>query len=501
VRIDNVTYTLANNAARRPDHIALVYRDEKVTHLALEQRVQKYAGALHEQGIKPGQIVAVSMHDTIDLIVVIFALMRLGAVLLPIDFHWTAPERERVAAAFDSNLIITDIAIPTPPGMRSIEIDESWKIAAANAPAVTGWSTTAQSPLLLSLSSGTTGIPKGPLVTHELYMARLFYETHAVSTTQDDINMCALPMYFGAGRNITLQHIMLGATVIMFAPPYNVEDLVKEIDEQGVTSVFLVPTILRRLLKLPGIQPPLFPKLRALMSGAAMLYEEETRQVRTVLTPKFYLSYATTEAGVVSYLTPEHDDTKLGSVGRPAFLCDLQIVDDQHQPVGRGEIGHISFNTPAVPEGFYNNPQATAESFHAGRFLPGDLGRLDDDGYLYVVGRSKDVIIRGGVNIYPADVESSLSSSPAVVDVSVVGWPIGEMGEEVAAIVVTKEPVTEAALMEHCRGQLARYKMPRRIFFMQRLPRNEGGKVSKQRLTELLPKEIDGVLASEQLTG
>jgi acyl-CoA synthetase (AMP-forming)/AMP-acid ligase II len=494
VRIENVTYTLVNNAERRPKHPAIIQKGEILDHLSLEYRVQKYAGALREQSIKPRQIVGVSMHDTIDLIAMIFAMMRLGAVLLPMDFHWTAAERHAVTAAFGADVLITDTTIEPTAGVRTIEINAAWQMAADSAPAVTGWSTTAESPILLSLSSGTTGIPKGPLVTHGLYMSRLFYESMAISSTQDDTNMCALPMYFGAGRNITLQHVMTGATVVLFPPPYDVEPLAKEIHDRRITSVFLVPTILRRLLKLPNIQPPLFPGLRALVSGAAPLYEEEVRQVRKLLTPKLYVSYGTTEAGVVSYLTPAHDDSKLGSVGLPAFLCDLQLVDDYHRPVPRGEIGRISFNTLAVPDGFYNNPQATAESFHDGRFLPGDIGRLDEDGYLYLVGRSKDVIIRGGVNIYPADIESSISSHDAVIDVAVVGWPIGEMGEEVAGIVVTKEPVTEAVIMDHCRSQLAKYKMPRRIFFMEKLPRNEGGKVSKKQLVQLLPAHIEGVL-------
>ena len=494
MRIDNVTFCLVNNAVRRRDHPAIIHGHEVVTHRELELLVQKFAGALRGQGVRSGDIVAVTMRDTIDLITVIFALMRLGAVLLPLDTRWTAAERNAVVAAFGSTTVIADSALDLAAGVRLIEISDAWKKAADGAPPITDWTTTAESPLLLSLSSGTTGVPKGPLVTHGLYMSRMYYETMAASSTQDDVNMCALPMYFGAGRNITLQHILMGATVVLFAPPYEVEDLVKEINIRGVTSVFLVPTILRRLLKLPGIKPMLFPHLRALFSGAAPLYEEEARQVRKLLTPNLYVSYGTTEAGVVSYLSPHHDDSKLASVGPPTFLCDVQLVDDNHQPVPQGEIGRVSFMTLAVPDGFYNNPEATAESFHEGRFLPGDLGRFDEDGFLYLVGRSKDMIIRGGVNIYPADIESSIASHEAVLDVAVVGWPIGEMGEEVAAIAVTRTSVSEEALMEHCRSQLAKYKLPRRIFFIQKLPRNDGGKVSKKLLSQLLPSTLDGSL-------
>ncbi len=490
--IDNVSFTLVNNAERRPNHVAVIHRDQRLDYRSLEVRVQKVAGALREHGVKHGQIVAVSMEETIDLIVVLFALMRLGGILLPLDFRWKTAERNAVIAAFGAAVVITDKSLEVAPGVRSIEIDADWRTAVESAPAVTGWSTNPGTPLLLSLSSGTTGVPKGPLVTHGLYMSRLFYESLAVSSTQDDINMCALPMYFGAGRNITLQHVMLGATVVMFPPPYEIEDLIKEVHAHNVTSVYLVPTILRRLLKVPNIRPPLFPKLRALMAGAAPLYEEEVRRVRAMLSPRLYVSYGTTEAGVVCYLTPEDDETKLGSVGRPCFLSDVRIIDDSNREVDRGQIGRVSFKTPAVPNGFYNNPQATAESFHDGRFIPGDLGRYDEDGFLYLVGRSKEVIIRGGVNIYPSDIESSLLSHDGVVDAAVVGWPIGEMGEEVAAIVVAKESVSEQALIDHCRSQIARYKVPRRVFFMRKLPRNEGGKVSKKLLASMLPKSVDG---------
>lgn len=494
MRPTNVTYCLVNNAIRRPGHTALIHRGETLTHLALELRVQKFAGALREQGVESGDIIAVTMQDTIDLVTVIFSIARLGAILLPMDARWTAAERDAVVTAFDARTIVADAPLEPALGIRAIEINGAWKKGAESAPSVDSWTTAEESPLLLSLSSGTTGTPKGPLVTHGLYMSRLFYESLAGSSTQDDVNMCALPMYFGAGRNITLQHIMMGATVVLFPPPYEVEDLVREIQRRRVTSVFLVPTILRRLLKIADIKPLLFPGLRALFTGAAPLYAEEARQIRKLLSPRLYISYGTTEAGVAGYLTPADEDSKLGSVGLPTFMCDIMLVDDNYKPVPKGEIGRISFSTPAVPDGFYKNPEASAESFHEGRFLPGDLGRFDDDGYLYLVGRSKDMIIRGGVNIYPADVESCLSSHDSVVDVSVVGWPIGEMGEEVAAIVVTKTAVTEHDLIEYCRPRLARYKVPRRIFFMHKLPRNDGGKVSKKLLTGLLPSKVDGNL-------
>jgi acyl-CoA synthetase (AMP-forming)/AMP-acid ligase II len=206
------------------------------------------------------------------------------------------------------------------------------------------------------------------------------------------------------------------------------------------------------------------------------------------LTPKLTNLYATTEAGVVTQLVPNDGEDKVGSVGRPAFLVNVQVADDNHRALPPGEVGLIRYRSLAVPDGFYRDPQETARSFHDGWYYPGDLGKLDGDGYLYVVGRGKDMIIRGGTNIYPADVEGVLTSHASVLDASVVGWPGGEMGEEIAAFVVVKDNIEEAQLLGYCRENLARYKVPKRVFFLDKMPRNEGGKVIKTKLAALLPK-------------
>jgi acyl-CoA synthetase (AMP-forming)/AMP-acid ligase II len=206
------------------------------------------------------------------------------------------------------------------------------------------------------------------------------------------------------------------------------------------------------------------------------------------VTPNLANLYATTEAGVVTQLEPNDSAGKAGSVGRPAYLVDVQIADDMHRILAAGEVGRIRYRSLAVPDGFYQNAEETAKAFHDGWYYPGDLAKLDEDGYLYLVGRGKDIITRGGINIHPADIESVLTAHASVVDASVVGWPGGEMGEEVAAFVVVKQDVREAQLIEHCREKLASYKVPKRVFFLDKMPRNEGGKLLKAKLAELLPK-------------
>jgi acyl-CoA synthetase (AMP-forming)/AMP-acid ligase II len=317
----------------------------------------------------------------------------------------------------------------------------------------------------------------------------MFYEGVTNGTSEADINMLATPLYFGAGRNVTLMHLIVGATVVLYPPPYQVETLVREINERSVSSILVVPTIIRRMLALPDDGKLLFPTLRIMMSSAAALHKEELSEARRRLTPKLTNLYATTEAGVVSQLVPADGENKLGSVGRPAFLVDVQITDDNHRALPPGEVGLIRYRSPAVPDGFYRDPNETARSFRDGWYYPGDLGKLDKEGYLYVVGRGKDVIIRGGTNIYPADIEGVLTSHPSVLDASVIGWPDAEMGEEVAAFVTVKHEIEEAQLISYCCQNLARYKVPKRIFFLDKMPRNEGGKVIKRELAGLLPEQ------------
>ncbi|MFL6797555.1 MAG: class I adenylate-forming enzyme family protein [Xanthobacteraceae bacterium] len=487
MRVENVSAAILSNARRRPNHIALMQARETVSCVQLEQRVAHAAGALRKRGVTQGEIVAVSMGDTIDQIVMIFALMRLGAVMLPMDVRWTPAESLRVAEFFSASTLLLDHAEIRANKIKTIRVDDGWNKESVNATPITKWHTTSESPIVLSLSSGTTGIPKGPMVSHGLYIRRMFYELVTNGTSQDEINMLATPLYFGGGRNITLMNIIIGATVVLYPPPYQIEDLVRSINDLKVTSVFVVPTLLRRMLALPYDGGLLFPNLRIMMSSGAVLHKEELQLARQRLTPNLVNVYATTEAGVVTQLMPTDSESKAGSVGRPVFLADVQVTDDNHQTLPPGEVGRIRYRTLAVPDGFYNNPEESARSFHDGWFYPGDLGKLDSDGYLYVVGRGKDMIIRGGINIYPADIEAVLNAHPSVLDASVLGWAGGEMGEEIAAFVARKGAVSEDELTEYCRGNLARYKVPKRIFFVDQMPRNDAGKVIKAKLAALLP--------------
>ncbi len=271
---------------------------------------------------------------------------------------------------------------------------------------------------------------------------------------------------------------------MLFPPPYEPAQLAREAARREATSLFLVPTLLRRLLELAPEDAAPFARLRLLLSSGSALHAEERRAIRNRLCPQFFEYYASTEGGGVSLLTPQDQETRGDSVGRPVFGVEVEIVDDSHAPLPVGEIGRLRYRGPAVATSFYGESEDDRETFRDGWFYPGDLASLDEAGYVYLKGRRKDMIIRGGVNIYPTDVEFALAEHPSVAEAAVVGLPDREFGEQVAAFVVLKQATPADELMAWCRTRLAAYKVPKFVYAAPELPRNSSGKVLKLKLIE-----------------
>jgi acyl-CoA synthetase (AMP-forming)/AMP-acid ligase II len=303
----------------------------------------------------------------------------------------------------------------------------------------------------------------------------------------DDVYLSATPLYFGASRTFAMAVLYFGGTVRMFPPPFTPAGLCAEVTRTGASAVFLVPTMIRRLLALPDATLAPFRSVRRLVSIGAALFPGERQEILARVTPGFIDYYGSTEGGGSTFLTRHDPERYSTSVGRPVFGIEVQCVDEAHRPVPPGVVGRIRVRGEVVATEFWNDPGASRDAFHDGWYYPGDLGTLDADGYLYLKGRTKDMIIRGGVNIYAAEVEEVLQSHPAVVDSAVVGWPSREFNEEVAAFVILGRPATPEKLREHCRGRLAPYKVPRDVFVVEEFPRNTLGKAIKAELAARLP--------------
>jgi acyl-CoA synthetase (AMP-forming)/AMP-acid ligase II len=481
----NVCDAIFHNARRRPSRPAIVDGRKTISYAELAELISKTAGHLQDIGARPNDIIGIALGDNADHIVALLAVAWLGTIILPMDVRWTDEEKRRVATHFDARWVLVPANEPPINGIETLAVDESWHRSVAAHSGKCDFVRHLEQPLLLSLSSGTTGQPKGPMVTHGHALNRLYIYAFSLTFNEADRFITATPLYFGGARYMTMAYLFMGATVIIFPAPYEPEDLVKAVNDLRVTALFLVPTLLRRLMDMPA-SSPLLPGVRLLISSGSSLYPEERRRIMRDICPNFFNFYSSSEGGGISLLRPEHPDEVALSVGQVVFGAEVQIIDEHHKEVAPGVVGMIRYRGGATANSYYRNPQESAAAFRDGWYYPGDVGRLDENGFLFLTGRVKDMIIRGGINIYPAEIEQTLVAHPAVTEAAVVGWPSKERGEEIAAFVVCHATVTEDELIVHCRSSLAPYKIPKGVFFLDALPKSGMGKVLKPALADRL---------------
>lgn len=480
----NLAAPLAGHARTTPDKPAIVSGDDIITYGALDDLVRRNAGVLRARGLAPGDLVGVALKDHETHLILIYALAAAGLPMLPLDWRWTAEEQGRVARHFGAKLVLIEPDGPRIKDIACVKVDFWWNVSVTAAEPLRDLPVDPATPLLLSLSSGTTGTPKGPMVTHGQFAWR--FHTHRVEMNfgRDDRYVTATPFYFGAGRTFAMSMLHVGGTAILFPPPWEPPALIAEIAKREANSLFLVPTLLRRLLDLDDATLAPLKRLRLLVSSGSTLHPEERRAIRERVCAGFIEYYASTEGGGITMLKPADQDRRPDSVGRPIVGVEIEIVDETHAKLPPGAIGRVRYRGPGVATGFH--AADSSEQFRDGWFYPGDLAAMDGEGFVTLKGRAKDMIIRGGVNIYPAEIEAILLAHPQVAEAAVVGWPAREFGEEVAAFVVAKGAVTAAALAQHCAAGLASYKRPRDIFIVADMPKNAMGKIVKTKLAETL---------------
>ena len=322
-----------------------------------------------------------ALGDNADHIVALLAIAWLGAVILPMDVRWTPEEKRRLATHFGARFVLVPRQRPADRRRR----DDPGRRGMASCVAAHGGNgrfvRRRDQPLLLSLSSGTTGTPKGPLVTHGHTLSRLFIYAFSLTFNEADRFITATPLYFGGARYMTMAYLFMGATVVLFPPPYEPDSLVQAVNDQRITALFLVPTLLRRLLDLPKPSLPLMPGVRRLISSGSALYPDERRRIMREVCPGFFNFYSSTEGGGISLLRPEHPDEASLSTGQVVFGAEVQIVDENHAPVPAGTVGAIRYRGGAVANSYYRNPVESAAAFRDGWYYPGDLGRFDADGF------------------------------------------------------------------------------------------------------------------------
>lgn len=475
----NIADAIRDHARRRPMHPAVVYRGDGTDYATLDRRVDAAVALLRKWGIRGGDHVAIALDERPEHLIFLFGAARLGAVFVPIDCRWTLGEKQRVGARFRAKLILLNPGDSWNDDMPAVHIGDDWNSAKVVPHASEMANAEVNLPLAVYLTSGTTGKPKGPLLTHANLHARFLIYRNSLQLNENDRFACVTPLYFSASRGFAMCALHAGATVVLLPPPMAAGDLIDAINRTGCTSASMVPTLIRRMIGECKVENPCLPGLRTLISTGATLNSQEHDQALHALSPNLFSFYGSSEGGGVAVLRPDHPSSKAGSAGAIISGTEVRIVDESGKNVAPNEVGRICYRSAATATGFYEDAEETARTFRDGWFFPGDLGRIDSEGFVWISGREKDMIIRGGANIYPEEIERVLRAHPDVADAAVVGAPSPEFGEEIVAYVSLRKNVADGELLDWCRRELAPYKLPRRIQRLADLPKTAFGKVDK----------------------
>lgn len=490
-----------------PDLECLTVGGETLTYGDMEQFSNQVANGLRMLGVEVGQRVAILGENSREHVITMFAASKTGAVFTPLN-HRLAP-RELAYIITDANItvmIVTadmeqkldqmrdslpeDIIVISETGANALEIT-AWMQQQSPKPFDLDLSD--QAPFLQLYTSGTTGVPKGVVSSHYhiLNTVRIFEVTRPVSANQGDANILSAPLFHIAGLAWVLVNVCTGVQTLLHRD-FNPERVVTEIEQYATGSAFMVPAMIMAILNIPGIETRDFSQLKQIFYGAAPITEPILRRAIEVFDCEFVQNYGMTETtGTVITLTAEDHHRALQgaphllrSCGRASLGVQLKIVNSDGEPVPTGEIGEILVKSPTNMLHYHNQPEETRKTLVEGWIHTGDAGYSDADGFIYLKDRIKDMVVSGGENIYPVEVENTLIDHQDIQDVAVIGVPNEKFGEALLAFVVLKKGRTldSDGIIEFCRDRIAGYKIPRQFQAVDEIPRNPSGKVLKKDL-------------------
>jgi long-chain acyl-CoA synthetase len=498
-----VADVVREQAASRPDVIAIAHGDRRISYAELDERSNRLAHVLVAAGAGPGSRIAHLDRSAPEVVELLAAASKIGAVAVPLNWRLAAAELTTILADAGAPLLIAgpafggvaaDVAGRIPQHLEIIEVGDDYEERLAFAgDADPGGRGETGDPVVQMYTSGTTGVPKGVLTTQR-NLAAATLNVPAWRFDADSVSLTPLPMFHIGGIGWTFLGLSEGATTILVSE-FDAEAVLDLLASARVTNAVFVPTILQMLTSVPGAAERDFSALRSIAYGASPITTPVLKAaLRTFRCPLFGVYGLTETTGGVVQLDPDDHDPDgprehlLRSAGRPRPWMELRIVDPvSGRELPSGAVGEVWMRGPNVMAGYANRPEETAAALTPDGWLrTGDGGYLDEEGYLFLTDRIKDMIVTGGENVYPIEVEEALSHHPAVAEVAVIGVPDERWGEAVTALVVSRpDAVTSAAdLVAFARERLAGYKLPRSIDFVDDLPRTPSGKVLKHELRD-----------------
>ena len=494
----DLSHWIERHAAFTPRKTALRFAGEDLSYEEFAQRIERTAALLTGLGIQPEDRVAFLGLNNPLLLVLLFACARLGAVLVPLNWRLAPPEHAWMLADCTPRALIVEPAFHEHVAGFQRETSSPKLISLGTAPK--GWASwdeltavggagapragNEDSPLVLCYTSGTTGVPKGVVLTQRALTWNAVNSAHLHALTSEDRVLTTLPLFHVGGLNIqTSPAFHAGASVFLHAK-FDPAATIDALEAERITLTVLVPAQLVAMMESPRWRAADLSSLRMIVTGSTIVPEAFVRKVGARGIPVVQVYGSTETCPIAGYVRAQDWSRKAGSAGLPALHCELRVMDEEGRDLPWGKDGEILVRGPNVMIGYWNAPERTREALEDGWYHSGDIGHFDDDGYLHVASRKTELIISGGENVYPAEVERILLESSSIQDACVVGRPDARWGEIVVAAIVLRAGVrmTEAEAAALFEGRLARYKHPREIHFVSSLPRNALGKVQRNQV-------------------
>lgn len=481
---------------------ALTFEGQTWTYGEFMDRIDRFAAVLVAGGIERGDRVGYLGLNHPNFFVTMFAANRLGATFVPINFRLTGPELAFIAKDAGIHTIVADDMhmaeldrvrgeLPCERYIGSEAGGDGWEVQddliAATEPIVGGVAVDSDEIAVIMYTSGTTGTPKGAMLTHGNLCWNNINALHAIDLSTEEVSLVVAPLFHIGGLNVTTLICWQKGGEVVLHRAFDPGAALEAIPEYGVTNMFGVPAMFLFMSQHPAFDETDFTSVRVIVVGGAPVPEPLTKLYLSKGVP-FAQGYGLTETSpMCTFLLPDYALEKVGSAGFGCLYTDVEVFGPDGEIVPRGERGEVCIKGPSVMKGYWNRPDATAEAIDSnGWFHSGDVGVMDDDGFLFIVDRLKDMVISGGENVYPAEVESVLYEHPKIGEVAIIGMPDERWGEAVTAVVacVEDEDVTLAELRDFAGESLAKFKLPIRLHTVDALPRNPAGKVLKFELRE-----------------
>jgi len=491
-----------------PNGEAIVFENERITHGQMKERAYRLANGLNSLGLNKGDRVCVLLRNCSEWFDIFFALASLGAVMVPVNFLLKSKEVAFIVNDSGASMIfvgedllhLMDLEKKNTPELREIicigkEIPPSPLISysklmeQSDGASPSGAEIHSDDLFILQYTSGTTGFPKGAMHTQSTLLWNSFHQIGDFEVTPKERYLCVPGLCWVAGlHDITLPALWMGGTVVLMpSGGLDVHYLLDLIQKEKVTKVLLVPTILKQVVDFPGLADYRLDSLELVATGAepvpvTVIHKFNQLLPQTTLIQGYGLSEG---PSIATFLSKEYATKKIGSAGKPVTNCELMVVDDHMKRVPPAEKGEIIIRSPATMVGYWNQPEATKKAFEGGWLHTGDLAEYDDEGFIYITGRKKDMYISGGLNVYPAEIENVILKETSVSEAAVIGIQDDRWGEAGCAFIVPKpdRDIDIEAIQRLCSKELADYKVPKKyIIRKEPLPRTASGKIKKYEL-------------------